>query len=178
MFIESDRRLLQCVTVCCSGLLFHAGCNVLQGVFMMHTSNLLAYLSRQTGKAVACVAVCCSVLQCVAVCCRALQCVAVRCSVLHDVFMMNTSNVLACLSNQTEQTVAMSCSVLQCVAGCIRNEDVFAMNTSNLLEWVSRQTEKAVSSLGHAESTLVRICCKRFCSVVQCVAVCCSEHSV
>jgi len=55
----------------CDGVLqwvavFHVGCSVLQGVFMMNTSNLLACLSRQTGKAVACVAVCCSVLQCVA----------------------------------------------------------------------------------------------------------------
>jgi len=67
--------------------------------------------------------------------------------------------------------VAVCCSVLQCVAGCVCNEGVFAMNTSNLLACVSRQTEKAVSSLGHAESTLVRICCRMFGSVVQCVAV-------
>jgi len=54
------------------------------------------------------------------VCCSVLQCVAVCCSVLHDAFMMNTSNVLVCLSNQTEQTVAMCCGVLQRVAVCCR----------------------------------------------------------
>jgi len=33
-----------------------------------------------------CVAVCCSVLQCVAMCCHVLPCVAVRCSVTIDVW--------------------------------------------------------------------------------------------
>jgi len=74
---------------------------------------------------VACVAVCCSVLQCVAVCCSVLQ--------FEHVSMMDRDNLLfwaavdvrvsvcrwhtlSCCS--VLQCVAVCCSVLQCVAVC------------------------------------------------------------
>ena len=162
--------VLQCVAVCCS---------VLQ-----------------------CVAVCCSVLQCVAVCCSAsaqylvsqkdpfhisvavccsaLQCVAVRCSVL--------------------QCVAVCCSVLQCVAVCC---SVTAQHLASQRDHVSvylyvfvqyfaskrhpfhfpvylRVPKQYVAS--HPVSILGTRFCRGFsescCSVMQCVAVCCSVHSL
>jgi len=67
---------------------------------------------------------CCCVLQCVAcvaVCCSVLQCVAVCCSVLHVYGSHDTlTTVLQCVAVccSVLQRVAVCCSVLQCVAAC------------------------------------------------------------
>jgi len=67
---------------------------------------------------VACVAVCCSVLQCVAVCCSVVQCGAVCCSMLQYVAVC--CSVLLCdtVCCSMLQYVAVCCSVLQYVAVC------------------------------------------------------------
>ena len=78
---------------------------------------------------VACVAVCCSVLQCVAVCCSMLQCVAACCGVYGSVSHLDSHILILCCNmgecvarNQScsvsRLTVIVCCSVLQCVAVC------------------------------------------------------------
>jgi len=105
-----------------------------------------------------CVAVCCSVLQCVAVCCSVLQCVAVCCSV--------SKCVAACC--RVLQCVAVCRSALQCVAvfgspmrfnGFV-GEDDLALLQSESLGWVQALLQPVPPP----------VCC----SVLQCVAVCCS----
>ena len=186
-------RVRQKTVAVCDGVLqwvavFHVGCSVLQVVFMMNTSNLLACLSRQTGKAVACVAVCCSVLQCVAWC-------------IYD-------EHLECVGVFIEPDGADSCDVLRCVAACCSVlQGVYAMKV--YLQWTPQtcwhvyrdrrrrpwapwgtpnplwsgsvveclavwcsvlQCAVCVSSLMHATSTLPRM----YCCGLQCVAVCCT----
>ena len=109
------KYMLQCVAVCCSGLLMQCDavrcsvpqcasvcCSELQCVLWdsqkwFHLESLQMHVA-VCCSVLQCVALCCSVLRCVAVCCSVLQCVAVCCSVL--------------------QCVAVRCSVLQCVAVC------------------------------------------------------------
>ena len=106
---QVERRMLQCVAVCCSVLQCVAVCcGVLHCVAVCcsviqrwDTSCVNVTAARncvvtfQVERSVLqCVAVCCDVVQCVAVYCSVLQCVAVCCSVL--------------------RCVAVCCSVLQC----------------------------------------------------------------
>jgi len=64
---------------------------------------------------VACIAVCCSVLQRVAACFNVLQCVAVSCSVCCSALQCV---VVCCSVLQHVACVAVCCSVSQCVAAC------------------------------------------------------------
>jgi len=95
---------------------------------------------------VACVAVCCSVLQCVAVCCRVLQSVSVCCSVLQCV-------AVCCSMRRVVSMCRMRCSVLQCAAVCF-----------SVLQRVS---------LCCSMRRVVGMRRMR-CIVLQCVAVCCT----
>jgi len=103
------------------------------------------------GRVPVCVAACCcSVLQCVAVCCSVLQCVTVCCSVL--------------------QCVAVCCSVLQSV-----NEHRSSfLNPSVLTKTIAEANSWLCSCV--CCSVLLQCVVAVCCSVLQCVAVCCSRR--
>jgi len=114
---------------------------------------------------VSCVAVCCSVLQCVALWCSVVQCGAVWCSVVqcdavwgalccnmvkHAVAVKNTT---LRMSRMTRMRFRVFCSVLQYVVA------------------VSCCSEEYNASDESDDEDEVSV----FCSVLQCVAACCSE---
>ena len=134
---------------------------------------------------VACVVVCCSVMQSAAKCCGVLQC-ALQCvcfsknKVLNGTMpspfvMVPDDRVLQLL-----QCVAVCCSVLQCVAECCNVCcSMFQKRTSS-----ERDHTEAIRC-GTLSNVLQRVavfcmalqaCCRELmcCSVLQCVAVCCS----
>jgi len=123
-------------------------------------------------RALQCDAVCCSVLQCVAVWCSVMQCVAVCCSVLQC--------VAVCCS--VSQCVAVCCSVLQCVAVCCSVLQCVAVRCSSivmpymvywhiLIAYLKCNGEFIVISYLKCSSISIWYSC----SVLQCVAVCCSS---
>jgi len=108
-----ESRCIHCV--CCSVL--QSCCSVRHYGKTQLKSTV--HHSSTDDASIACVAVCCSVLQCAAVCCSVLHCVTVCCNVrhygktqlkstVHHSSRVDTSNVC----------VAVCCSVLQCVAVC------------------------------------------------------------
>jgi len=136
-----------------------------------------------------CVAVCCSVLQCVAVCCSVLQCVAVCYSVLQCVAVC--CSVLQCVAvcGSVLQCVTVCCSVLQC--DCVHTKtNAFGNGPLDLVQKRihSHPYEWSMShmlacrgrwmSCYNMETHMMQsreyelIAC---CSVLQCVAVCCSS---
>jgi len=140
-----------------------------------------------------CVALCCSVLQCVAVCCSVLQCVAVCCSVLHCVAVCwlrvevqrlhlvyilcnthcNTLQLTTTLQltattgkekhRNTLQHTATHCNTLQHTATHCN------ILCAPVLQSLHPQLMTRCNTLQH-DATYCITCC----SMLQCVAVCCS----
>jgi len=126
-----------------------------------------------------CVAVCCSVLHCVALCCSLLQCVAVCCSVLQCVAECCTLGInsrpyeSSCSALQL-QCIAVCCSALQCVAA---HCSVFMSHRRPRKSSCSALQLQSVAERPRFCNVLQRDLANQGavrCSVVQCVAVCCS----
>ena len=138
------RSVLQCVAACCS---------VLQ-----------------------CVAVCCSVLQCVAVCCRVLQCVAVF---LHRLIQIHPCQGIYLLSlpHTPVDSLSLSFTHTHTRSLSLLPSHFFFSPLSSLPPSHSRSVSFLLfSSVNPAFAGMLgysseQVCC---CSVLQCVAVCCS----
>ena len=108
--------LSQWVTVCCSLLQTVAVCGIWFVCDMYAPKTEGSFPKRSL--TVACIAVCCSVLQHVAVCCSVLQCVAVWRSVVQCVAACYSVLQCGAVCRSVLQCVAVWCSVLQSVAVC------------------------------------------------------------
>ena len=154
--------MLQCVAVCCS---------VLQCVAVCCSVSQ-------------CVAVCRSVLQCVAVCCSVLLCLLVWCSVLRAQIMTyilehlthsSYCNALHNTHSNTQPHTATHCNTLQHTAihiyvthECEDGRDAL-QHTATHYDTLQHNTPR------HSATHLQHTCTQAsHCSVLQCVAVCCS----
>jgi len=137
-----------------------------------------------------CVAVCCIVLQCGAMCCSVFQCVAVCCSmsaicnnILQFVGHQNTHALLAYsqlgVRCNTMQHDATHCNTLQHTATHCNTLQQTATHCNALQQrWseISTLASPMVNSVSAVFNNLPSAArCPLSCSVLQCVAVCCSE---
>jgi len=144
--------VLQRVAACCSVLQRVAVCcSVLQRV-----AACCSVLQ--------CVAVCCSVLQRVAVCCSVLQYVAVCCSVYRDGKILTTSPL------QTAQPTRE----LPFARAQKRRSNFWSSFARSMSSRLKAHTRKIFSSDSTAMRPSSPRCVVGWCSVLQCVVVCCS----